>query len=184
MRSAMHVIRGHAELLSSGAATEDVEARASAAFIMDACGRLGGLCEDVVDFLRLPGVTGDLVDLRLGDLLHAHAVLAGERGTRLRIVAPKPDGRRVLVQSTVRRTVMHVLEHVVRGGESRVTLTGTLRDGEESCVIDVTPVPSGVSEAEDGIVAIARELVAVHGGSLAVASAQMRLVFPIRYGAS
>src|SRR6478672_13452738 len=54
VRSSLHVIRGHAELLRAEAA--GIEARESASSVFVASVRLGGLCEDLIDFLRLPDV--------------------------------------------------------------------------------------------------------------------------------
>ena len=178
VRGSIHVIRGHAELLRAEAA--GVEARESASYVFVASVRLGGLCEDLIDFLRLPDVaSGEPVALALDDLGNSLTLLAADRGVRLRIVEPEGDSTNVLVHSMVRRVVSHVLDHVVRTAASEVTLAAVIRVPRESCAIAVSPAPIGAVEGDDGIFAVAAELLAAHGGHLTVLGRQMELLIPI-----
>ena len=178
IRGSIHVIRGHAELLRAEAA--GVEARESASYVFVASVRLGGLCEDLIDFLRLPDIApGEPVALALDDLGHSLTLLAADRGARLRIVEGEGVSPSMLVHSTVRRVVSHVLEHVVRTAASGVTIATEIRAPRESCAIAVSPAPIGVVEGDDGVFAVAAELLAAHGGYLTVLGRQMELVFPV-----
>lgn len=178
IRGSIHVIRGHAELLRAEAA--GIEARESASFVFVASVRLGGLCEDLIDFLRLPDIeSGEFVALALDDLGHSLTLLAADRGVGLRIVEPEGNRANVLVGSTVRRVLSHVLDHVVRTAPSEVTIAAAIRTSLESCAIAVSPAPLGAIEGDDGILAVAAELLAAHGGHLTVLGRQMELLIPV-----
>ena len=177
LRGSIHVIRGHAQLLRTEAA--GVEARESASSIFDAGVRLGDLCEDVIDFLRLPDVaSGETVALALDDLRDVLTRLADDRGVKLRIVDPEPGNANLLVDSTVRRVVSHVLEHGARTAVADVTIAVSVPRAHE-CVIAVWPAPIGAGQGEDGIIAVAAELLAFHGGDLSVFDRRVELRFPV-----
>jgi signal transduction histidine kinase len=177
LRGSIHVIRGHAQLLQTEAA--GIEARESANSIFDAGVRLGGLCEDVIDFLRLPAVApGETVALALDDLGDVLTRLADDRGVQLRIVHPEPGGANLLVHSTVRRVVSHVLEHGARTAATNVTIAVSVPTARE-CVIAVWPAPTGAGRGEDGIIAVAAELLAFYGGDLSVFDGRVELRFPV-----
>jgi signal transduction histidine kinase len=178
VRGSIHVIRGHAELLRAEAA--GIEARESASSVFVASVRLGGLCDDLIDFLRLPDIdSGEVLALALDDLGNSLALLAADRGVGLRILEPEGDSTSVLVRSTVRRVVSHVLDHAVRTAASEVTIAAVIRVQRESCTIAVSPAPIGAVEGDDGIFAVAAELLAAHGGHLTVLGRQMELAFPV-----
>jgi signal transduction histidine kinase len=178
IRGSIHVIRGHAELLRAEAA--GIEARESASYVFIASVRLGGLCEDLIDFLRLPDIApGEPVALALDDLGESLTLLAADRGARLGIVEHEGDSTNMLVHSTVRRVVSHALDHVVRTAAPGITITVEIRAAHESCAIAVSPAPMGVVEGDDGVFAVATELFAAHGGRLTVSGRQMELVFPV-----
>lgn len=177
LRGSIHVIRGHAQLLRTEAA--GVEAQQSASYIFDAGVRLGGLCEDVIDFLRLPGVApGEPVALGLDDLRDSLTRLADDHGVQLRIVDPEPGGAAVLVHPTVRRVVSNVLEHGARTAASDVTIAASVPTACE-CAIALWPAPVGAGQGEDGIIAVAAELLAVHGGDLSIFDRRMELRVPV-----
>jgi signal transduction histidine kinase len=177
LRGSIHVIRGHAQLLRTE--TDGVEAQESASYIFDAGVRLGGLCEDVIDYLRLPGVAhGETVALALDDLGDVLTRLADDRGVQLRIVDPEPGSANLLVDSTVRRVVSHVLEHGARTAAADVTIAASVPTARE-CVIAVWPAPIGAGQGEDGIIAVAAELLAFHGGDLSVFDRRVELRFPV-----
>src|SRR5438477_10754443 len=112
IRGSIHVIRGHAELLRAEAA--GVEARQSASSVFAAGVRLGGLCEDLIDFLRLPEIaSGEPVSLALDDLGRSLALLAADRGARLRIVEPEGNGTSIVAHPTVPPVASPRLGHVV-----------------------------------------------------------------------
>jgi signal transduction histidine kinase len=178
IRGSIHVIRGHAELLRAEAA--GVEARESASYVFVASVRLGGLCEDLIDFLRLPDIApGEPVAFALDDLGETLTLLAADRGARLRIVEPDGDRPSMLVHPTVRRVVSHVLDHVVRTAASGVTIAVEIRAPRASCAIAVSPAPIGVVEGDDGVFAVAAEILAAHGGTLTVLGRQIELIFPV-----
>ena len=182
LRGSIHVIRGHAELLRGEAADE--QSHESADHIIDASHRLGGLCEDVIDLLRLPDVApGEPVMLVLDDLALSLSMIAIDHGIQVRIV--EPDGREkgVRVHPCVRRVVAHVLEHVVRTALSDATIASAFRHAPESYAIAVSPVSGNVLE-NNGTLAMAAELLAVHGGHLLVSSGQLELLVPTVGGIS
>ena len=177
LRGALHVIRGHAELL--GAEAGDDDTRESASEIMDACGRLGGLCDDIVDFLRLPAVAADaLVDLALDELGRNVGLLAPGDRVQVRFVVPAAGHQTMLVQAAARRVVSHVLEHAVRTAVSNVTIVAAIR-GPELCEIVVSPVPKGAAARDDGIIAVAAPVLAAHRGRLSVLDDGIELMFPV-----
>ena len=185
MRGSIHVIRGHAELLQDDAA--EAESRESAGFILDASARLAGLCEDVIDLLRLPALAPTTrVPLALHDLLPAFERVAADRGVELQMVEPRDDDGIVLVDTSVRRVVANVLEHVVRNAETVVTIAASLQPGTDPpgmCMIAASPVPVGAIDngdgAVDGRIAMASELLAVYGGYLAVCDSRIELIVPV-----
>ena len=178
LRGSIHVIRGHAELLRAEAADE--QARESAGYIVDASVRIAGMCEDVIDFLRLPAIAvAEPIALALDDIAQSVAVSAAGRGIQLRTVEPQDSCRSALVDPSVRRVVAHVLEHAVRSASSDVTIAATHRTSPEVCVIEVWPVPIEAAENDDGITAIAAELLAARGGHLMVSGRRMELVVPV-----
>ena len=164
LRGSLHVIRGHAELLQEGRGRCGIPR--SAGFILDASIRLAGLCEDVIDLLRLPVLApATRIPLALHDLLPVLERVAAGRGVELHMVEPRDDEGVVLVDATVRRFVANVLEHVVRNAETVVTIAASLQPGTdppEMCMIAASPVPSGAIEygtgVVDGRIAIASEL--------------------------
>jgi signal transduction histidine kinase len=176
LRGSLHVIRGHAELLGAEAGDDDISESTHA--IVDACERLGDLCDDIVDFLRLPAVApGALVDLALDDLGRSLGLL-GPGGSPIRLVEPATGARTAMVRSAVRRVVSHVLAHVVRATGSRVTIVATTHPVRG--VIVVSSVPDGFITADDGIIAVAAALLAAHGGSLGLLDDRIELMFPLQ----
>jgi len=176
LRGSIHVIRGHAELLRAEAADE--QSHESADHIIDASHRLGGLCEDVIDFLRLPDVApGEPVSLVLDDLALSLSMIAIDRGIQVRIVEPDRSEKGVRVHPCVRRFVAHVLEHVVRTAISDATIASAFRPAPESYAIAASPVSGDVIE-NNGTMAMAAELLAIHGGQLSVSSGQLELLIP------
>ena len=156
------------------------EARESAGYILAASNRLGGLCEDVIDFLRMPAVaSGDMVALALHEMRKSLMPVAADRGAGLRIVEPVGGGAAVLVHSSVRRVVSHVLEHVVRTAAGDVTIGASIRGAGDMLLIAVSPAALGIGDGEDGIIAVAAELLAAHGGQLSVDGCRLELLFPI-----
>lgn len=177
LRGALHVIRGHAELL--GAETESDDTRESANEIMIACRRLGGLCDDIVDFLRLPAVApGALVDLALVDLARAVGLLATGDRARVRFVVPPAGHQSMLVQAAVRRVLAHALEHLARTAVSNLTIVAALR-GPELCEVVISPVPKGVAARDDGVIAVCAAVLAAHRGRLSVLDDGIELMFPV-----
>lgn len=178
LRGSIHVIRGHAELLRDAAADE--QARESACYIVDTSLRLAGMCEDVIEFLRLPAVpAAEPVAFALDELTRSVSVLAVGRGIQLRTVGPDACGRSDLVEPSVRRVLGHVLEHAVRSASCAVTLTATFRTHRESCVIAMWPVPVVAESNDDGIIALAAELLDARGGHLSVSGRRMELLVPM-----
>lgn len=178
VRGSIHVIRGHAELLRDEAA--DDQARESARYIVDTSLRLAGMFEDVIEFLRLPALpTAEPVALALDDITRSVSLIAVGRGIQLRTVEPGDGGRSDLVEPSVRRVLGHVLEHAVRTASCDVTLTATFRTPRESCVIAVWPVPVAAASNDDGIIALAAELLEARGGHLSVSGRRMELLVPI-----
>lgn len=156
LRGCIHVIRGHAELLH--AAAPDRLARESATYIVDASRRLGGLCEDVVDFLRLP------------DIAPADPV-------PLQVVGLDDAEHPIFVHPVVGRVVSNVLEHAMRAATGAATITA-VSSSDNTLVIAIEPVP--VSDAErDGVVALATGLLAAHGGDVSINGGRMELLVPI-----
>jgi signal transduction histidine kinase len=177
LRGSIHVIRGHAELLRAEATDE--QSHESAAYIVDASHRLGGLCEDVIDLLRLPAVApGDPVGFALDDLTLSLSMLAIDHGIQFRIVEPEPAERFLRVHPCVRRVVAHVLERAVCTALSNATIAAAYRPSQETYAIAVSPVSGDIVES-DGVVAVAAELLAVHGGHLSVRGGQMEILVPI-----
>jgi hypothetical protein len=156
LRGCIHVIRGHAELLRAEAA--DQHSHESAAYIVDASRVLGGLCEDVVDFLRLP------------ELPVAEPVM-------LQVVAPEESENPIWVHPGVARVVTHVLEHAARTATADVTVTAASRSAA-TYGIWVSPVTVNGAQ-RDGVVALATELLAAHGGDLLISGGRMELLVPI-----
>jgi signal transduction histidine kinase len=178
LRGSIHVIRGHAELLRDEAADE--RARESACYIVDTSLRLAGICEDVVEFLRLPAVpTAEPVALALDDITRSVSLIAVGRGIQLRTVEPDDCARSDLIEPSVRRVLGHVLEHAVRSASCDVTLAATFRTPRESCVIAVWPVPVAAASNDDGIIALAAALLEARGGHLLVCGRRMELVVPM-----
>ncbi|MDQ1511107.1 MAG: two-component system, NarL family, sensor histidine kinase BarA [Actinomycetota bacterium] len=178
LRGSIHIIRGHAELLRDEAADE--HARESACYIVDSSVRLAGMCEDVIEFLGLPVIaSGEPVALALDDIAHSVSSVAVGRGIQLRRVELDDSRRSVLVDPSVRRVVAHVLEHAVRTASCDVTIAATFRTPGESCVIEVWPVPVEAAENDDGIVALAAELLDARGGCLSVTGRRMELHVPL-----
>jgi signal transduction histidine kinase len=178
LRGAIHVIRGHAELLRAEAADEP--ARESACYIVDASLRLAAMCEDVIEFLRLPAITrGEPIALALDDITQSVSRLAEGRGIQLRAVEQGDTRASVWVDPSVRRVVTHVLTHSVRSASSDVTIAATLGASGESMAIAVWPVPVEAEENNDGIVALAAELLAARGGHLSVSGHRMELSVPL-----
>jgi signal transduction histidine kinase len=176
LRGCIHVISGHAELLGTDAA--DDQSRESATYIVNTSRLLGGLCEDVIDFLRLPeAAPGEPVRLALDDLRPSLSRLANERGIQLRMVEPEDTEKFIRVQPGVRRVVAHVLEHAVRTATSDATIAFASR-ASDSRVITVCPVSADIVDS-DGIVAIAAELLAAHGGRLSVSGQRLDFLIPI-----
>jgi hypothetical protein len=177
LRGSIHVIRGHAELLRDEAADE--QARESARYIVDTSVRLAGMCEDVIEFLGLPVIAcGKPVVLAFDDIACAVASLASGRGIQLRTVGLVDSCRPVLVDPSVRRIVAHVLEHAVRVASGDITIAATFRTARESCVIEVRPVPVATAE-NDGVIALAAQLLEARGGGLAVSGRGMELHVPL-----
>jgi signal transduction histidine kinase len=176
MRGCIHVIGGHAELI--GAEAFDDQARESAGFILESNRLLGSLCEDVIDFLRLPETAlGEPVVFALDDLTTSLSMLASDQGVQLRMVEADGGVKQVRVHPAVRRVVTHVLEHAVRAATSDVTIavTGPAKD---SCAIVVSPVTADILDS-DGIVAIAAALLAAHRGCLSVSGRRLEFLIPI-----
>jgi K+-sensing histidine kinase KdpD len=177
LRGSIHVIRGHAELLR--AEVTDEQSHESAAYIVDASHRLGELCEDVIDLLRLPAVaSGDPVVLALDDLTFSLSMVAIDHGIQFRIVESEPAERSLRVHPCVRRVVAHVLERAVCTALFDTTIAAAYRPSRESYAIAVSPVSGDIVES-DGVVAVAAELLAVHGGRLTVSGGQMEMLVPI-----
>jgi hypothetical protein len=177
LRGSIHVIRGHAELLRDEAADE--QTRDSACYIVDTSLRLAGMCEDVIEFLRLPALpTAEPVALALDDITRSVSLLAVERGVKLRTVEPDDRGRSDLIEPSVRRVLGHVLEHAVRSASCDVSLAATFRRPRE-CVIAVWPVPVAAANNDDGIIALAAELLEARGGHLSVTDRRMELLVPL-----
>jgi signal transduction histidine kinase len=177
LRGSIHVIRGHAELLRAEAA--DVQSHESAAYIVDASHRLGGLCDDVIDLLRLPAVApGEPVVLALEDLMQSLSLLALDRGIQLRIVEPEREEESVRVNPCVRRVVAHVLERAVCTALSDATIATAYRPSREAYAIAVSPVSGDIVES-DGVVAVAAELLAFHGGRMSVSGGKLEILVPI-----
>jgi len=177
LRGSIHVIRGHAELLRAEATDE--QSHESAAYIIDASHRLGGLCEDVIDLLRLPVVApGDPVVLELADLTLSLSLIALDHGIQFRIVEPEPAAPSLRVHPCVRRVVAHVLERAVCTALSDATIAAAYRPSRESYAIAVSPVSGDIIES-DGVVAVAAELLAFHGGRMSVSGGQMEILVPI-----
>jgi signal transduction histidine kinase len=177
LRGSIHVIRGHAELLRAEATDE--QSHESAAYIVDASHRLGGLCEDVIDLLRLPAVApGDPVGFALDELTLSLSMLAIDHGIQFRIVEAEPAERFLRVHPCVRRVVAHVLERAVCTALSDATIAAAYRPDQEMYAIAVSPVSGDIIES-DGVVAVAAELLAVHGGHLSVRVGQMEILVPI-----
>lgn len=175
-RGCIHVIRGHAELLRAEAADE--QSNESASYIVDASRLLGGLCEDVIDLLRLPVIAvGQPVALALDDLALSLSMLAVDHGIQLRVVEPEGTEKSVAVHPAVRRVVAHVLEHAVRTAPSDATIAVAARS-TDSCAIAVAPVSANVVDS-NGVIAVAAELLAAHGGRLSVSGERMELLVPI-----
>jgi signal transduction histidine kinase len=176
LRGCIHVISGHAELLGANAA--DDQSRESATYIVNTSRLLGSLCEDVIDFLRLPEpAPGDPVALALDDLGPSLARLAKEHGIQIRMVEPENAEKFIRVQPGVRRVVAHVFEHAVRTATSDVTIAIASR-AIDSCVITLCPVSADIVDS-DGIVAIAAELLAANGGRLSVSGHRLDTLIPI-----
>ena len=176
LRGCIDVISGHAELL--GAEAADDQSRESAAYIVDTSRLLGGLCEDVIDFLRLPeAAPGEPVVLALDDLGASLSRLARDHGIQLRMVEPVGAEKFIRVQPGVRRVVAHVLEHAVRTATSDATIAFASR-ARDWCAIAVSPVSADIVNS-DGIVAIAAELLAAHGGRLSVSGRRLEFLIPI-----
>lgn len=181
LRGSIHVIRGHAELLRAEAADE--QSHESAEHIVEASYRLSGLCEDVIDLLRLPAVApGEPVVLALDELALSLSMLAIDHGIQVRIVEPDRAEKGVRVHPCVRRVVAHVLEHVVRIALSDATIASAFR-APGSYAIAVSPVSADAVE-RDGVVSMAAELLAAHGGHLSVSAGQMELLVPVAGGTS
>jgi signal transduction histidine kinase len=177
LRGSIHVIRGHAELLRAEATDE--QSHESATYIVDASHRLGGLCEDVIDLLRLPAVApADPVQLALDDLTFSLSMIAIDHGIQFRIVEPEPETRSLPVHPCVRRVVAHVLERAICTALSDATIAAAYRPSRESYAIAVSPVSGDIVES-DGVVAVAAELLTVHGGHLSVCGGQMEMLVPI-----
>ncbi len=175
-RGCIHVIRGHAELLRAEAADE--QSNESASYIVDASRLLGGLCEDIIDFLRLPVIAvGEPAVLALDDLALSLSMLAIDHGVGLRMVEADSTEKSIEVHPTVRRVVAHVLEHAVRTAPSDTTIALAGRS-TDSCAIAVAPVSTNVVDS-DGVVAVAAELLAAHGGHISVSGERMELLVPI-----
>jgi hypothetical protein len=181
LRGAIHVIRGHADLLRAEAT--DAETRESAGYIVDASTRLAGLFEDLIDMLRLPALgSGEPRELALAEIGLALAPVADDRGVLARILGPERTAN-LLVRSSVRRIVSNLLDHVVRVAVSDIAITAARRrtdaSGSSSCTIAVEPVPVGFHGDEDGIVALAEQLLVAHGGDLQIFGSRMELVVPV-----
>jgi len=156
LRGCINVIRGHAELLRAEAT--DQHSGESAAYIVDASRRLGGLCEDVFDFLRLPVVSvADPVALQ---------VMASEDSENL-----------IWVHPSVARVVTHVLEHAVRTATVDVRVCAESRS-TTTYGISVSPVTVKGAH-DDGVLALATELLSAYGGDLLIGGGRMELLVPI-----
>jgi K+-sensing histidine kinase KdpD len=176
LRGCVHVICGHAELLRAVAADE--QSRESASYIVDASRVLGGLCEDVIDLLRLPEVVpSEPVELALDDLALSLSMLAIDRGIQLRMVRPDAPATPFLVHPVVRRVLAHVLEHAMRTAASDATIAADVRS-TYSYVVAVSPIAADVVDT-DGIVAVAAVILAAYGGCLSVNGGRMELLVPI-----
>jgi signal transduction histidine kinase len=175
LRGCIHVIGGHAELM--GAEAVDDQARESAGYIVDSTRLLGSLCEDVIDFLRLPDTApGEPVGFALDDLTTSLSMLAKDQGVQLRVVEAEGGAKLVRLHPAVRRVVVHVLEHAVRAATSDVTIAFTSH-ANDSCAIAVSPVSADIVDS-DGIVAIAAALLAAHRGCLSVSGRRMEFLIP------
>jgi signal transduction histidine kinase len=176
LRGSIHVIRGHAELLRSEAGDE--QSHESASYIVDASRLLGGVCEDVIDFLRLPTIaSGDPVVLSLDDLAMSLSMIASDHGIQLRIVEPEGAEKSIRVHPGVRRVVAHVLEHAVRTATADATIAVAFR-AADAYAIAVSPVVANVIES-DGVIAVAAQLLTAHGGEVSVSGGRMELLVPI-----
>ena len=177
------MIRGHAELLRADAV--EPESREGAGFIFDASVRLAGLCEDVIDFLRLPAAApGGQVPFSLSELGAGLRPVAAKRGVQLHIIEPDAAGGPAFLHSSARRVVGHVLEHVVRNADVDVNVSASFRPIDESppqmCMITASPVPAGVLDdgdaIVDGTIAIAARILAAHRGYLDVAADRLEML--------
>jgi hypothetical protein len=138
------------------------------------------MCEDVIEFLRLPALpAAEPVALALDDMTRSVSLIAAARGIQLRTAEPDDRGRSDLIEPSVRRVLGHVLEHAVRNASCDVTLAATFRTPRESCVITVWPVPVAAASNDDGIIALAAELLEARGGHLSVSGRRMELVVPM-----
>jgi signal transduction histidine kinase len=181
LRGSIHVIRGHAELLRAEAGNE--QSHESASYIVDASRSLGGVCEDVIDFLRLPTIAlGDPVVLSLEDLARSLSIIAIDHGIQLRMVAPEGAEKSIRVHPGVRRVVAHVLEHAVRRATSDPTIAVTFRSADEYAIA-MSPVVADIGES-DGVIAVGAQLLTAHGGAVSVCGGRMELLVPILVGAS
>jgi len=177
LRGAIHVIRGHAELLRAEAA--DDEAGESAGYIVETSVRLSGLCEDVIELLRLPEhASAEPVALALDDIAQSVSLHAAGRGLQLRTGEPHDPCRSVLVDPRVRRVIAHVLQHAMRSASCDVTMAATCRSPRESCVIAVWPVPVEAATNDDGIIALAAALLEARGGRVSVLGHRLELLVP------
>ncbi|HTK16208.1 MAG TPA: hypothetical protein VL769_07430 [Acidimicrobiia bacterium] len=175
LRGCIHVIGGHAELIEAEAV--DDQARESAGYIVDSTRLLGSLCEDVIDFLRLPDTApGEPVVFAPDDLTTSLSMLAKDQGVQVRVVAAEGVNL-VRLHPAVRRVVAHVLEHAVRAATSDVTIAFT-SSANDSCAIAVSPVSADIVDS-DGIVAIAAALLAAHRGCLSVSGRRLEFLIPI-----
>ena len=184
LRGAIHVIRGHAELLRGRR-------------------RAGVACERRIHLRRerAPG----------GPVRRRHRLLAASRRrarrpgavrplrARSRAPARRRGGRGVRASrrrarrgpragirpfERVRRVVGHVLEHVVRNADVDVKVAASLRPVDESppqiCMITASPVPAGALDDDDAIVngtiAIAARILAAHCGYLDVAADRLEML--------
>jgi len=176
LRASIHVIRGHAELLRAEAGDE--QAHESASYIVDASRLLGGVCEDVIDFLRLPTIAfGDPVVLSLDDLALSLSIIAIDHGIQLRMVEPEGAEKSIRVHPGVRRVVGHVLEHAVRTATADATIAVAFRSADAYAVA-VSPVSTNIVES-DGVIAVAAQLLTAHGGELSASGGRMELLVPI-----
>jgi hypothetical protein len=71
-----------------------------------------------------------------------------------------------------------VLERAICTALSDATIAAAYRPSRESYAIAVSPVSGDIVES-DGVVAVAAELLTVHGGHLSVCGGQMEMLVPI-----